>query len=87
MQYPRTEKTETGKAIEDTLAQIIFKEGDGEEILQPYAQRILTSRLHTLKLLPKDPESLAKIDFDKLKASMPITANRYPGGLTVPGEV
>ena len=76
MQFPRTEKTEVGKAIEDTLSQLIFKEGgSGLDLLQPYAQRILTSRLHVLKLLPPlDMESLDKPDFDKLKASMPIAA-------------
>lgn len=75
MQLPRTAKTDTGKALEDTLAQLVFKEGGtGLDILQPYAQRILTSRLHVLKLLPLDRESLDKLDFDKLKASMPISA-------------
>ena len=72
-------KTEVTKAIEETLSQMIFRpEGeldpDDPNILQPYAERVLISRLQILKLLPKDPESLAKMDFDKLKASMPVTA-------------
>lgn len=74
MHFPRTKKTLTGKALEDTLAQLIFKEGEGEEILQPYAERILLSRLHVLKLLPLDRDNLARIDFDKLRASMSVTA-------------
>jgi len=61
MQFPRTQKTHTGKALEDTFAQLIFNEGEGAEILQPYAKRILLSRLHVLKLLPMDSYDITHI--------------------------
>ncbi len=73
MSYTSKATTEVEKAIEETFFQLVMKpEGersDGLDVLQPYAKRLLTSRLHVLKLLPLDSKSDPKVHLDSLSMS------------------